>query len=218
VTALARAVVGLLSAYFALWACAPAVTMRAPVPMTADQDLEVGFAGAWTGCASGEFGCTDLFAGQGPDGQFWFSRTIAPKVQLGFVGGLGLTQAVSFGGWGRFHLVQTDRFASGVDLEAGWLWAAVGVPMGWRLAGDTWIYTNPSVGLRPSSTARLPLGLGIGFAEGARVDTEVFAAWTPNCCGWRDQVQYGAALGFAWRWRTARAQQKKAEETPLPNW
>lgn len=156
----------LASAWYALWACAPAATMR---PMTLDMDTpnEFGLAGSVTQfvgapetCADDLFGCSAGF-----DGQIWYQRRFLERFSFGGTIFGGESSNLGAGVFGRFHWLETDRFRLGTDLEGGFLWGAVGVPFSVRLVGNLWVYTNPSVGMRLAQSARFPLGVAYGINE-----------------------------------------------------
>ncbi|MDP2306165.1 MAG: hypothetical protein Q8P18_09055 [Pseudomonadota bacterium] len=156
-----------VSAYYALWACAPAATMR-PLTLDLDQPNEFGLAASGTqrlgdesrACTNELFSCAGGF-----NGQLWYQHRFNERFSLGGTIFGGQTSFVGAGVLARLHWVELDRFRFGTDLEAGFLWGAVGFPVSVRLVDDLWIYTNPSVGARFIQAARLPLGLAWGVTE-----------------------------------------------------
>ncbi|GDX78391.1 hypothetical protein LBMAG42_02020 [Deltaproteobacteria bacterium] len=151
-----------LSAYFALWACAPAASMRPPT-LDLDAPHEIGLAGVAT---------TNNGATFAPDAQLWYEQRVGKKFSVGGTLFGGATGLVGVGALGRWHAVELDRFRLGVDFEGGFLYAAVGVPMAYRLLGDWWLYTSPSAGLRMNGLARLPVGTQFGIGEHVRISVE----------------------------------------------
>ena len=165
-----------VSAYYALWACAPAATMR-PMTLDLDRPNEFGVAASATealgaedtrGCLSAPLQCQGGF-----DGQLWYQHRFNQRFTLGGTVFGGQTSLVGAGVLLRFHWVELDRFRFGTDLEAGFLWGAVGLPASVRLVDDLWLYTNPSVGVRFVEGARLPLGLAWGAPDNLWIQAEV---------------------------------------------
>ncbi len=165
-----------VSAYYALWACAPAATMR-PMTLDLDQPNEFGLAASGTsgmgdgrGCANELFGCRGGF-----NGQLWYQHRFNERFSLGGTVFGGQTSLVGAGVLARLHWVELDRFRFGTDLEGGFLWGAVGLPVSVRLVDDLWLYSNPSVGARFYQSARFPLGLAWGVTDQFWIQGE--AAW-----------------------------------------
>lgn len=191
------------SAYYALWACAPAATMR---PMTLDLDTpdEFGIGAAATFPTDPTAACTnELFSCEGGfNGQLWYQHRFDERFSFGGTLFAGQTSIVGGGVIARFHWVEIDRLRFGTDLEAGFLWGAVGLPLSVRLVDDLWVYTNPSVGLRFVQPARFPLGVAWGVTDNVWLTAE--GAWgfdflsSPTRSGIYDN-HWTAALGGSYR-------------------
>ncbi len=73
----------------------------------------------------------------------------------------------------RFRFVDDDRFALALDVEAGWLWAAIAVPVAVRTFGESWVYTAPFVGLwGPHVAVGAPLGFSLHVGQGVFLRAE----------------------------------------------
>ena len=161
-----------LSAYYAIWACAPAASFR---PITHDLDLpdEVGLGGTFVGAPGGVpcYGPGGGFCG--PSAAVWIQRRTTERFS---VGGTIFAGATTFLGGGlqvRYHLLETDRWRLGADAEAGFLWGAVGLPVSLRLVDDLFLTATPSVGLRIAQPARVPLGIAWGVTDTFWLQAEV---------------------------------------------
>lgn len=186
-----------VSAYFALWACAPAATMRAPIPMSAEDPNEIalGFA-ATTGP---EPALTSFANNHGLDAQAWYLHRFGTHAQVGGTLFAGQTGLLGAGVLGRFPLRTTDKFTFGVDVEGGLLWVATGVPMAWNLGGNTWIYTEPSVGWRFDNTFRLPVGIGFQPVEHLVINPELYVAYDLIGIYVKQNLTYGGAFSVGTR-------------------
>ncbi len=172
-----QALTVVVSAYYALWACAPAATLR---PMTLDVgEHEFGLGAAVTGPTGDGTGCgTELLVCQGGlNGQLWYQHRFGERFSLGGTIFGGQSSFVGAGVQARFHWVETDRFRFGTDLEGGWLWAAAGLPVSFKLldAHDLWLYSGPSFGFRSMQPLRVPLGVAWGIQDGLWAQAEF--AW-----------------------------------------
>ncbi len=189
---LAKVAVLALSAYFALWACAPSASFR-PITLDLDAPHEIGVGGTASADAYGYYGS---------DAQLWYAQRVGKKFSLGGTVFGGATDVVGVGFLGRYHAIEGEKFRLGVDFEAGFLYAAAGLPIAFKLADSVWLYTNPSVGLRSNGIARLPLGaqfnLGKHFVLGAEVaglyGNSSLAAASP------EQLAFVGGVSAAWRW------------------
>jgi hypothetical protein len=150
----------LVLAYSSLWACAPAASMRAPVPM-GDLSNEVGLAGTWSQVLNETASSGNELVPyvSGVSGQLWYQHQFGEMIT---VGGTVFGGQTNFAGGGiqlRGMWVRAPRFRLGTDLEGGWLWGAVGIPVAVGLTEDAWLYTNPSLRLSTRQLVRLPLGI-----------------------------------------------------------
>lgn len=185
--------------YFALWACAPAAMLRPPVPMP-DAQNELGVGGVYNApIATTEVEdprATGGGLGLGPAGQVWYARHFSDRFSLGGVVFGGLAAGVGGGVQARIMAVTGEKFRLGIDAEGGFLWGAVGVPVGVRLSDRVWAYAAPGVGYRAAQLARLPVGLSIRVGDHVLLTPEVSVGYgtaSPDLgAGWTGLQVYGA--------------------------
>lgn len=171
----------LLGAWYAFWACAPPSSFRS-MSVDLDRPSEFGagytyaapFPGADPGCELGLLGC------EGGGVQLWYQHRLGRRVTLG--GNLFGAGPSGIGGGllTRFHLVEAERFRFGTDVDVGFLWAGVSLPLAARVAPDLWVYTAPTVQVSNIQFARFPLGLGFGATESMWLHGEGSLGWNPN--------------------------------------
>lgn len=163
---LIQALTVVVSAYYALWACAPAATLR-PMTLDLEEPNEFGFGATVAVPGTADVTCGTLLGacGTGMNAQLWYQHRFSKRFSFGGTIFGGQTSYFGGGAQARLHWVETDRFRFGTDFEAGFLWTAVGVPLSFRLVDDLWVYTNPSVGYRVVQPARLPVGVAWGVTD-----------------------------------------------------
>ena len=125
-------------------------------------------------------------------GQLWFSTRATQKLTLTGIGAFDLS-AVALGGAARLDFARFDRFAAGGEVEAGWLWGALDLPIAARLFDQTWVYTAPRFGNRGLDWAvDLPVGLSVRIYEGLMARFEYRLSWAELSYFERHQI-FGAA-------------------------
>jgi hypothetical protein len=204
----ARSLAMIAAAYFVFWACAPPTSLPPPVPMAADQAVE--FGGAATGgaylttsrsCPESQ-GCSpELDPTYGADAQLWLSTPVGDRGTLGALLFGGTTTVIGGGGFGRVKLNSSPDSYIGLQGSAGWLWASVGVPLSVRVAGDTWLYTSPSVGFHFTGLVSLPVGVSVHLAEDVLLNAELnYTTDVMTSLGYYEVPLVHAGLGIAKRW------------------
>lgn len=162
-------------AYFALWACAPAATVRPDLPMAQGQTVGIGLSG--TRGLIGRENCRDVLLSSASScaaGQLWLHFEALDWFQFGVVGFAGDVNGAGLGPYGRLRLVTEPNFRMAVDLSAGVAWFAAGLPIAMRLGESLWLYSEPSIGLRIFNAGRLPIGVAMDLGV-FRVHAEVGA-------------------------------------------
>ena len=161
-------------AYFALWACAPAATVRPDLPMANGKSVGVGVGG--TAGLLPRTNCTKLASSTSADGcaagHLWVHIDTGSWFEFGVVGFVGDINLLGVGPYARFRLVTEDNFRMSLDASAGFLWFAAGLPMALRVSNGLWVYTEPSVGMRMFNAGRLPLGVAMDLGM-VRVHAEL---------------------------------------------
>ncbi len=172
-------------AYFALWACAPASTLRPNTPMQAGKTVAAGVSAsaALPIRRSSSFGrgnavvLCNLGEGDGAacaSGQAWSEVKLSERVTAGGTLFAGTTSMIGAGGYLRYLLTSSATTRVSLGVSGGWLWTEVSLPVSWRLSDALWLYTNPSVGFRALNAVRLPVGLSVDLG-GPRLNVEVGA-------------------------------------------
>ena len=197
------AVALLATAYFALWACAPAATLAPQLYNGAERRSEVAVAATYSSALDGR--ASSLFVGGCPhavDGQISWSRQLGHwDVGATAFGGTG--SAVGAGGFGRYRVVDTPRGQVGVQFAGGWLWAALAVPMSVAVTDQVWIYTAPNFGYQ-LGFLRLPLGIAIRIEDaislylegGFRTNSIAPTSSSPVGSAIENAVSGSAGVGF----------------------
>ena len=130
-------------------------------------------------------------------GQLWFTAKATPWLRLSGISAFD-AGALGVGVGATASLLRASSFMAGVEAEAGYGWAAAGVPLAARLFGQTWIYSEPRVsnfGIYPAVGA--PLGLSLHIEKGAFLRLEYQATWEQLQ---RHNLRHHLGTGFAVQW------------------
>ncbi len=176
------------TAWLSPWACAPPATLPAPIPHGKAEGIELGGGLTASGAFSedcrttqrvelgtelvGEPSCERTLVVL-PDAMHWGVVPLNDQWAVGWQlgGGMG-TPGLTGGAMGRLDLAKSDRRLIGPQLELGFAWVALGIPMSLQVNDKVWIYTHPSVGLRINGMARAPVGLALDVGKRLRLDME----------------------------------------------
>lgn len=165
-----------VSAWFALWACAPAASLPVPGVMTDAHTSALGAAASYSVVPPSSNDVLGL--GSGVNGQFWYAHRFG---HLNLGGGLAAGQSSAVSGGAFFGgLYPVGPAQMGFQVAGGFLWAEVGMPIVLPAGEHAWLYTEPSVGLRRFAV-HLPIGVGFRLGKGFVLAPEV-------------NLQYGASL------------------------
>ena len=176
-----------------LGACAPLGELRPASGMMPGKSMEIG---------SGVVHVSPRqYVDESPNntGMLWFSADTSRSrlINLSAVSAFD-TNALAVGGAIRINPFRYDRFAGGVELQAGYAWGALVLPAAVRLFDQTWLYASPrfgTLGRSPSFSA--PVGLSVRVWNGLALRAEVQTSW-------EDFKYYNrrvhTALGVAWQW------------------
>ena len=133
----------------------------------------------------------------GHAGQLWFTTRATSWLQLSGISAFD-AGALGVGVGATASVVRGDRFAAGVQAEAGYGWAAAGLPFAVRLFEQSWIYGEPRVtnyGIYPM--VGTPVGLSLHIEKGAFLRLEYQASWERLQ---RFNLRHHLAAGFAVQW------------------
>lgn len=129
----------LIAATLAAAGCAPAASFRPPTGPMEDRSLELGGGGV---AVSPRPYVQERWSGSG---QLWATGPVADWLDLSAVVAFD-DEAALGGGAAQARYVRTDRFAGAVELELGWAWGALALPVAVRLFDETWVYASPRLG------------------------------------------------------------------------
>lgn len=129
-------------------------------------------------------------------GQLWALTRAGGRFTLSAIGAFD-DDAVALGVAARFDAIDTKRFAGGVELELGYAWAAVSLPVAVRMFGESWAYGAPrfgSWGTQPLLS--LPAGVSLHAGDGVFLRAEGQALIQSFAWG---QPRWAAGLGAAYQ-------------------
>lgn len=130
-------------------------------------------------------------------GQVWFTTKATPWLQLSGISAFD-TNALGAGLGATGLVVRGRSFMAGVEGEAGYGWAAAGIPFAARLFEQTWIYGEPRVtNFGKNASLGTPVGLSLHVEKGAFLRLEYQASWEQLQ---RYNLRHHLAAGFAVQW------------------
>lgn len=101
----------------------------------------------------------------GLDGRFWYKHQFGERFDLGFTLFGGVTSYVGAGLDMRYYFMRKDRIRMGLDIQGGWLWATIGMPIGYQIDDQIWFFTNPAIETREIGIINLPAGISVNTSE-----------------------------------------------------
>lgn len=129
--------------------------------------------------------------------QVWTLGEPSTRLTVSAIGAFDVN-AFAIGGAIRFNWVRGDRTALGVEAEAGFAWAAVSVPLAFRLFDETWIYTAPRLGnFGVDPLLSLPAGVSARMIDGFILRAEAQAS-QQGFVHWNPRAHLGAAAAYQW--------------------
>jgi hypothetical protein len=109
--------------------------------------------------------------------QLWTIGDTDPLVSLSAIGAFD-TEAFALGGALRLNLLRANRAAAGIEVEAGYAWAALSLPFAVRAFDETWLYTAPRAGnFGTDLLLSAPLGMSARLVGGFMVRGEAQVSW-----------------------------------------
>jgi hypothetical protein len=154
-----------------LCACGPIASFRPASGLMPDRHLEVG-AGAARVTAR-------PYVDEDPAsaGQVWVSGDVGERLSLTAISAFD-SDALGLGGAARVNMIRFDRFAAGSEVELGYAWAAVSLPLALRVVEQTWIYSGPRLGTWGLDRCFfIPLGVSVHVYEGFILRAEWQRSW-----------------------------------------
>ncbi len=110
-------------------------------------------------------------------GQLWATAVLSHSLELT---GMGMfdDQAAAGGAALRWTPLKFEPLYAGTELEAGFAWAAISVPISLHAAAPLWLYGSPRLGtFGVHLTPALPLGLSVETLPGLVVRGEWQVSW-----------------------------------------
>ena len=112
-----------------------------------------------------------------PDLTHWGMVPLSDRWALGWQVAAGAGSPGLAGGVvGRYDLSKRERLLIGPQVELGFAWGALGLPVSAQVGERVWLYAHPSVGYRINGLARVPVGLGVPIGKRLRLDLETGVA------------------------------------------
>ena len=147
-------------------------------------------------------------------GQLWLRRK--PKssakgisdTESGLLISFGQT---SFGAVGTYYRKKINGLPKsvylGTQIEWGWIWGGLGLPMGLQVLDGVWVYIQPTIRYPAYLMAHLPAGLSIDLGHSMRLDAQggvsafgvLFGKSTPGSPIHNRIFAYGG-LGLSTHW------------------
>jgi len=130
-------------------------------------------------------------------GQMWVTGQAKSWLHLSGIAAFD-PQAMGLGGGARALLLRADRVRGGIDLEAGYGWAAASLPFALRLFDQHWFYASPRVsnyGIEP--IVGFPIGLNLHLQPSAFLRIEYQSSWA-RLQAFNQRHHLGAALAVQW--------------------
>jgi hypothetical protein len=130
-------------------------------------------------------------------GQLWFTARATSWLNVSAISAFD-AGALGVGVGAAMPVLRSSRFVGGVEAEAGYGWAAAGIPLAGRLFEQTWLYSAPRItnfGIYPA--VGVPVGLSLHVQQGAFVRLEYQASWM-DFQAYNLRHHLGAALAVQW--------------------
>lgn len=110
-------------------------------------------------------------------GQLWGAHRFGERISVAGVGAFD-DRAVALGAAFRVDALRFDRFALAGEVQLGYAWAGLSMPMAVRLFDATWLYAGPRALPRFQEwMLDLPVGLSVRVHEGFALRAEAHATW-----------------------------------------
>jgi hypothetical protein len=174
-----------------LLGCAPLASFRPPDALGPERQTEIG-AGA---VALSPRPYVDEPSAL--TGQLWATRKLASWLHVSAVGAFD-DEALAAGLALQAVPVLTDLFAAGAEVELGYAWGAVALPMALRPSGWLSSYTAPRLGtLGDRLTPGIPGGVSVRVVDGFQLRAEVQVSWA-DFDAYQRRMHAGVAGVYAW--------------------
>ncbi len=88
------------------------------------------------------------------------------------------SDAAGVGGAFRVNAIRSDRFATGIEAELGYIWVGASIPASLRIVDQSYLYTAPRLfnwGLEPAFG--IPVGASVRVVDGFILRAEWQRSW-----------------------------------------
>jgi hypothetical protein len=202
---LVGAICTLAVAYFALWACAPTMTLPPPVPFARNETGE--YSATLAASALGYYNPV------GVETQFGYTWNRSGLPDFGLQAYAGTNTNLGLGLSLRQLFRPSERFAWGLAAQAGWLYATASVPLSYRLGEHSWVWLQPSLGLDMTGPIGVSGGASLNRGGKHRFNVELglralgyTEIWYPR--QWWNSVPLYAFVGLGYSARTLRGKRR----------
>ena len=175
----------------ALIACAPSQGFRPAGTLDYGREDELGVAVSRVGARPYINETTQYVA------QAWWSTRLDERWALSALG--AFDEGSAAGGAALRFDIATGRWAAlAAEVEGGLFWAAVSVPMTFRVGRRLGLYSAPRLGMwGPQVTPFLPLGVSVQIVETLSLRAEGQVSWA-DFQYYNRRVHWGLAVAHQW--------------------
>ena len=191
--------ISIMWALLTLLGCVPMTAAPPAVPVPTGYSQE--FGGALQGGGSIYRGMSEPLTNL----QMWYrdGKSTADDQEVGAIMQVGMPAALSAGGYWRGTWSDGDEgLFVGPQIEGGFLWFGLGLPMAIQVAESHWLTTQPTLRLSMFSMAHIPVGYSWQLAEDLRLDLEcgVHAFALNYLREFQDMVHGYGSVGLSSQW------------------
>ncbi|HEV8247400.1 MAG TPA: hypothetical protein VGP93_16595 [Polyangiaceae bacterium] len=130
-------------------------------------------------------------------GQVWGTLALSRWVELSAIGAFD-NSGLAAGGALRWTPLSLHRVAAGGEVELGFAWAALALPVAVQPLDGVWLYTAPRLGNQGVYlTPAVPLGLSVQTFQGLMVRAEVDVSWA-DFLAYQRRTHLGFGLAYQW--------------------
>jgi hypothetical protein len=152
-------------------ACAPPASLRPLGGLPETRNMEVG--GAFAGVSPRPYATESWHY----VGQAWTTLRLTQALDVSAITAFD-TSGFALGGAAQLAFFRSSHLRLGGEVELGWLWAALALPVSVRLFDELRIYTAPRLGNWGGYWAPgIPVGLSVPLYAGFVLRAEVQMSW-----------------------------------------
>jgi hypothetical protein len=130
-------------------------------------------------------------------GQVWATWAASRRIEVTGIGFFD-DKAAAGGGALRWTPIRAKPFFGAAEIEAGYAWGAVALPLSVELHERIWIYTAPRLGNMGAYAAPgIPAGVSIEPIDRIQVRGEIQFSWR-QFDPFQRRTHIGVGVGYAW--------------------